>query len=96
MDKPRFSGKVMAITGAAQGIGKAVAERAAREGARLALLDRAPYLTEVAAALKERGVEVIALQADLENWEATRDALNQVQQHFGRLDILVNNVGGTI
>ncbi|CAI0711972.1 benzoate diol dehydrogenase BenD [Serratia proteamaculans] len=96
MDKPRFSGKVMAITGAAQGIGKAVAERAAQEGAKLALIDRAPYLTEVTAALKEQGAEVIALQADLENWEATRNALNQVQQHFGRLDILVNNVGGTI
>ncbi|CAI0743178.1 benzoate diol dehydrogenase BenD [Serratia ficaria] len=96
MDKPRFGGKVMAITGAAQGIGKAVAERAAQEGARLALIDRAPYLAEVAAALTERGVEAIALQADLENWEATRDALNRVQRHFGRLDILVNNVGGTI
>lgn len=62
----------------------------------MALIDRAPYLAEVAAALTERGVEAIALQADLENWEATRDALNRVQRHFGRLDILVNNVGGTI
>lgn len=96
MDNSRFHGQVMAITGAAQGIGKAVAERAAREGARLALIDRAPYLAEVAAALSERGVDVIALQADLERWEETRDALNQVQQHFGRLDILINNVGGTI
>jgi dihydroxycyclohexadiene carboxylate dehydrogenase len=96
MHKSRFSGKVMVITGAAQGIGKAVAERAAQEGAKLALIDRAPYLTEVAATLSERGTDVIALQADLECWEETRDALEQVKQYFGQLDILVNNVGGTI
>lgn len=96
MHQSRFNGRVMVITGAAQGIGKAVAERAALEGARLALIDRAPYLAEIAAALSERGVEVIALQADLERWEDTRDALDRAQQHFGRVDILVNNVGGTI
>ncbi|MDW5498793.1 benzoate diol dehydrogenase BenD [Pseudomonas lundensis] len=96
MHQSRFNGRVMVITGAAQGIGKAVAERAALEGARLALIDRAPYLAEIAAALSERGVEVIALQADLERWEDTRDAIDRVQQHFGRVDILVNNVGGTI
>jgi dihydroxycyclohexadiene carboxylate dehydrogenase len=96
MQQSRFHRQVMVITGAAQGIGKAVAERAAQEGARLALIDRAPYLTEIAAALSERGVEVIALQADLERWEETRDALDRVKQHFGSVDILVNNVGGTI
>lgn len=76
MDKSRFSGQVMAITGAAQGIGKAVAERAAREGARLALIDRSPYLEEVVAVLRERGADIIALQADLEHWEEARDALD--------------------
>ncbi|MGE6470678.1 benzoate diol dehydrogenase BenD [Serratia proteamaculans] len=96
MQQSRFHRQVMVITGAAQGIGKAVAERAAQEGARLALIDRAPYLAEIAAALSERGVEVIALQADLERWEETRDALDRVKQHFGSVDILVNNVGGTI
>ncbi|MER5127698.1 benzoate diol dehydrogenase BenD [Serratia marcescens] len=96
MDKSRFSGQVMAITGAAQGIGKAVAERAAREGASLALIDRSPYLEEVVVVLRERGADIIALQADLEHWEEARDALDQVQQHFGRVDIMVNNVGGTI
>ncbi|MBS0976413.1 SDR family NAD(P)-dependent oxidoreductase, partial [Serratia rubidaea] len=92
MQQLRFSHKVMAITGAAQGIGKAVAEQAAREGARLALIDRAPYLQEVAAALQERGCDALAIQADLESWEETQAAIDRAQRHFGRLDILVNNV----
>ncbi|MHA7846858.1 benzoate diol dehydrogenase BenD [Serratia sp. D1N4] len=92
----RFENKVMVITGAAQGIGKAVAEQAAREGARLALIDRAPYLKELAATLSERGSDVLAISADLERWEETESAMLQAQGYFGRLDILVNNVGGTI
>ncbi|WP_431225747.1 benzoate diol dehydrogenase BenD [Serratia sp. L9] len=92
----RFENKVMVITGAAQGIGKAVAEQAAVEGAKLVLIDRAPYLNELAATLIEQGSEVLAINADLERWEDTQSAMNQAQRHFGRLDILVNNVGGTI
>ena len=92
----RFQDKVMVITGAAQGIGRQVAEQAAREGARLALVDRARYVHELAAALSEQGNEAIAIEADLEQWESTRQALASAQAHFGRVDILVNNVGGTI
>lgn len=92
----RFKDKVMVITGAAQGIGRQVAEQAAREGARLALVDRARYVHELAAALSEQGNEAIAIEADLEQWESTRQALASAQAHFGRVDILVNNVGGTI
>lgn len=96
MQRIRFENKVMVITGAAQGIGKAVAEQAAIEGAKLVLIDRAPYLNELAATLCEQGGEVLAIGADLERWEETERAMLQAQQHFGRLDILVNNVGGTI
>ncbi|GGX97167.1 1,6-dihydroxycyclohexa-2,4-diene-1-carboxylate dehydrogenase [Litchfieldella qijiaojingensis] len=92
----RFADKVMVITGAAQGIGQRVAERAAAEGARLALVDRADYVQDVVAKLKEQGVEAIALQADLETWEGAEQVMNQVHENFGRIDILINNVGGTI
>lgn len=92
----RFEGRVMVVTGAAQGIGQRVAERAAAEGARLALVDRADYVQEVAAELREQGVEAIALQADLETWEGAEDVMKRAAEHFGRLDILINNVGGTI
>ncbi|WP_421842203.1 benzoate diol dehydrogenase BenD [Marinobacter algicola] len=96
MSESRFHEKVMVVTGAAQGIGRRVAERAGREGARLALVDRADVLQDVADQLREQGVELIAIQADLETYEGAAQAMHQTQAHFGRLDVLVNNVGGTI
>jgi dihydroxycyclohexadiene carboxylate dehydrogenase len=96
MQRIRFENQVMVITGAAQGIGKAVAEQAAIEGAKLVLIDRAPYLSELAVTLSKQGTEVLAISADLERWEEAERAMLQAQRHYGRLDILVNNVGGTI
>ncbi|MCE9682645.1 benzoate diol dehydrogenase BenD [Halomonas alkalisoli] len=92
----RFTDRVMVITGAAQGIGQRVAERAALEGARLALVDRSDLIHEMVAGFVEQGVDAIALQADLETWEGASDVMNRTVQHFGRIDILVNNVGGAI
>lgn len=92
----RFQNKVMAITGAAQGIGRQTAEQAAREGARLLLIDRSRYVHELAATLAKAGCDVLALEADLEQWESTGQAFATGVAHFGRLDILINNVGGTI
>lgn len=96
MSAPRFQDKVMVITGAAQGIGRRVAERAAGEGARLALVDRADFVQDLGTALREQGVEALALQADLETWAGAEGVMDQVREHFGRFDILINNVGGTI
>ncbi|MFG6160300.1 benzoate diol dehydrogenase BenD [Halomonas sp. 1390] len=96
IDGCRFRDKVMVITGAAQGIGRRVAERAAAEGARLALVDRADLVHEVVAGLVEQGVDAIALQADLETWEGAEDVMARSVEHFGRIDILINNVGGAI
>lgn len=95
-NSPRFAGKVMVVTGAAQGIGRCVAERAAAEGARLALVDFADYVHELAASLLQQGVEALAIQVDLEHWEGAEAALQQAVDHFGGMDILINNVGGTI
>lgn len=89
----RFDGKIMAVTGAAQGIGLAVATRAAAEGARVALIDRADPVFEAAAAITG---DALAIQADLETHEGASSAMRQVAEHFGGLDILVNNVGGAI
>ena len=91
----RFEGQVMLITGAAQGIGARVAELAAEQGARLVLVDRSPLVQE----LRERlaaSAEVIAIEADLECFEGALAAAEQAHAKFGRIDILVNNVGGTI
>ncbi len=61
----RFTDKVVAITGAAQGIGRQTAEQAAAEGAALLLIDRSPYVHELAAVLAPAGSQVLALEADL-------------------------------
>lgn len=92
----RFEGQVMLITGAAQGIGRRLAERAGDEGAALVLVDRAEHIHQVARELDEQGVEVLALNADLETWEGAESAIKSAIERFGRLDVLVNNVGGTI
>ncbi|NWD84333.1 1,6-dihydroxycyclohexa-2,4-diene-1-carboxylate dehydrogenase [Pseudomonas reactans] len=92
----RFKGKVMVITGAAQGIGKRVAELAAAEGGRLLLVDIAEYVQGVAAELRDQGFEAVAVQADLETWAGAEQVMAEGHQRFGRIDILINNVGGTI
>ncbi|WP_295958153.1 1,6-dihydroxycyclohexa-2,4-diene-1-carboxylate dehydrogenase [uncultured Xanthomonas sp.] len=90
----RFAGKVVVITGAAQGIGLRVAERAAAEGARLVLVDRADHVAELSQALAP--AEVATLVADLEHYEENARAMQFAQAQMGRIDVLVNNVGGTI
>jgi dihydroxycyclohexadiene carboxylate dehydrogenase len=88
----RFAGKVAVVTGAAQGIGRTVALRLAREGGRVALVDRSELVHDV-----EREAEGgIAITADLETFEGASAAIDAALARFGRIDILINNVGGTI
>lgn len=89
----RFTGKVLVVTGAAQGIGRAVALRAAAEGGRVLLVDRADFVAEVAA---EAGANAAACTADLESWEGAETAMRCAAETFGGIDILINNVGGAI
>jgi dihydroxycyclohexadiene carboxylate dehydrogenase len=89
----RFAGKVALVTGAAQGIGRDVALRLAREGGQVALVDRSPLVAEVHA---EAGAQAIAINADLETFAGATSAVEQAVAHFGRVDVLINNVGGTI
>ncbi|MCD9031233.1 1,6-dihydroxycyclohexa-2,4-diene-1-carboxylate dehydrogenase [Luteimonas sp. Y-2-2-4F] len=91
----RFAGKVVLVTGAAQGIGRRVAERAADEGALLALVDRSELVHEAAAALPA-AAQALALTADLERFDEAERAAAAAHARFGRIDVLVNNVGGTI
>ena len=95
MSSLRFKDKVALITGAAQGIGRRVAERMAAEGARLVVVDRSELVFELRDELAA-GSEVLALTADLEQYAECGRVMAQAIERFGRLDILVNNVGGTI
>lgn len=92
----RFAGKVAVITGAAQGIGRTVAIRIAHEGGRLALVDRSPLAEEVRHEAEAAGAEAIAIIADLETFSGATAAIAGARERFGRVDILINNVGGTI
>lgn len=92
----RFKNKVAIVTGAAQGIGKGVAIRIANEGAKTVLVDRSPVIVEIAEDLKKEGLEVIAVQADLEIFEGFQNVAQETISAFGKIEILINNVGGTI
>jgi dihydroxycyclohexadiene carboxylate dehydrogenase len=92
----RFQDKVALITGAAQGIGRRVAERMAAEGAKLILVDRSELVFDVQKELGQGGCQVLALTADLEQYEECNRVMQTAVERFGRLDVLVNNVGGTI
>jgi NAD(P)-dependent dehydrogenase (short-subunit alcohol dehydrogenase family) len=88
--------KVVAITGAASGIGRALAHRYARSGARLGLLDRdAAGLDALAAELAERETEVHAVACDVTRWEDCKNAIDSILDSFGGVDVLINNAGIT-
>ena len=92
----RFKNQVAVITGAAQGIGHGVALRMAKEGAQLVLVDRSELVFELRDQLKKKKVDVLALTADMEKSADCNRVMQQAVEKFGRIDVLVNNVGGTI
>ena len=93
---PRFQNKVAVVTGAAQGIGRSVALRLAAEGARLVLVDRSELVYELRDELSATSTDVLALTADMEKSADCQRVMQSAVERFGRLDVLVNNVGGTI
>ena len=92
----RFAGKVAVVTGAAQGIGRATALRLAREGGSVALVDRSELVAELRQEIEAEGGKALAVTADLESYAGATSAIERAQERFGRVDILINNVGGTI
>ena len=93
----RFSGQVALITGAGQGIGLATAWRLGYEGARVVLADKAEKpITDAVQKMKVEGIDAVIAIADLSTLAGAELAMKTGVDAFGQLDVLVNNVGGTI
>src|SRR5215471_6301350 len=83
-----FTGKVAIVTGGSRGIGRAIVQALAREGARVAFT----YVQNKALADEiTNGDSIVAFQADVASFEQAKDLVKQVKERFGRVDILVNN-----
>ncbi len=91
----RFPGHIVIVTGAARGIGAAIARGFAREGGRLALLDvDAPALDTLVKELTGGGAEAVAFPCDVTVPRAVRETVDAVAARWSRIDVLVNNAGG--
>ena len=93
----RFRDKIAVVTGGAQGIGRATVERMAIEGGKVFIVDRAEEAARATAkALCADGLDVDVAIADMATWAGASRVIDDIVALAGRIDVLVNNVGGTI
>lgn len=92
-----MSGKVALVTGSSRGIGRAIALRLAADGCQVVVNYRAgaDAAAEVVGSIEAAGGTAIAVQADVTDAAAVESLIGQTLEHFGRLDVLVNNAGIT-
>lgn len=93
--KKRLTGKVALVTGSSRGIGKAIAETLALNGAKVVInyAGNAEKAAEVVAGIKAQGGEAIAVQADISRISEVAGLFQRVLGAYGKIDILVNNAG---
>ena len=84
--------KLAIVTGAARGIGRAIALALGRHGYDLAIIDlRQEQLAEAAQAAEATGVQALPLIVDVSDYQAVRTSVARIAEHFGHIDVLVNN-----
>ncbi|MEM2364075.1 MAG: SDR family NAD(P)-dependent oxidoreductase [Candidatus Bathyarchaeia archaeon] len=94
-EEGRFKGKVVIVTGGGSGIGRAIALRFAREGASVVIFDLAKErCEEVAREAEALGERALAIVGDVTKSGDIEGVVEATMREFGRIDILVNNVGG--
>jgi 3-hydroxybutyrate dehydrogenase len=93
----QLDGRVAVITGGGRGIGRAIARRYAAEGATIVVSSRTQTdLDAVVAEAKDAGADGLAVVADAMDRQSARLPVTEALARFGRVDVLVNNVGGTV
>ncbi|MCA9976381.1 MAG: SDR family NAD(P)-dependent oxidoreductase, partial [Anaerolineales bacterium] len=92
-----LEGKVAIVTGASRGIGRAIAEDLAANGARVVVNyhSSAEAAAEVVQSIEGNGGTAVAVQADVSNFEAAKELIKATIDTYGQVDILVNNAGTT-
>ena len=92
----QFDGKIALVTGAARGIGQAIALKLASEGADLALCDlKAEWLEDTTGKVKEFGRRVECYSVDVSNGDAVNETVKAIEADYGQIDVLINNAGIT-
>ena len=93
----RLKDKVCIVTGAGQGIGRATARRLGQEGGKVVVADRVDAsATRTVSELRGHGVEAAKVLVDLATFAGAQALMSQAVEAYGRIDVLVNKVGGTI
>jgi 3-oxoacyl-[acyl-carrier protein] reductase len=96
LDSFTVKDKVVVVTGSSQGIGRALALGFAREGAKVVINSRKmEKLEPIVKEIEAMGAEVLAVQADMRKYEEVAGMMQKVKERFGRIDLLINNAGGS-
>ena len=93
-----LKGAVVVVTGASRGIGRAIAEELAHDGAKVVVnyLKSKEAAEDLVAKIQQDGGEAVAFQADVSDAAQAANLIEEAVQHFGRIDVLVNNAGKNI